>query len=232
MLIYVIRHGLSEGNAAGVIQGFADSPLTDIGRSQAKLLGRFLRRENVSADTIYSSPLKRALETAEIIADELDPIPAVRPVGGFMEVDVGTLSGMSLEDAHAKYPNGWAGDINKWLDFRIAGGEDFDGFFARVREAADEIIESWGDPLADRAFMFVTHAGVMRPLLKSLLNGEGDFMYFTFGNCCHVKIEYRDIRGGVRRVLSELIRIERVAGLMGEKVPGSDIEDPVSRKMG
>ena len=106
------------------------------------------------------------------------------------------------------------------------------GASVRVRVAVAPVMEQWDDLLADRTILFVTHAGAMRPLLKYVLGATGDFMFFTFGNCCHVKVEYGEARDDVRRVLSDLIRIEKVAALMGEKTPCREFEDPVSKGIG
>jgi broad specificity phosphatase PhoE len=232
MHLYIIRHGLSQDNQKGFIQGHADSPLSDAGRAQANLLGRYLEREKINPEMIYSSPLKRAHETSTIISQALSSKPAVIDIEGFKEVDVGRLSGLTIEQAHEIYPGGWSTDINRWLDFSRAGGEGFDEFFLRIENTAVEIIKNWDDLLADRIILFVTHAGVMRPLLRKLLNTSGDFMYFTFGNCCHVRVEYRPVGNGVRKVLSDLIRIEKVAQIMGEKEPACEIEDSIGKKMG
>lgn len=231
MKVIVIRHGLSEGNRAGVIQGHSDSPLSEIGMAQAELLGRFLSREGIKPARIFASPLKRAFQTAEIVAGQYDSKHEVIPTEALMEIDVGGLCGLSIEQAIERYPDGFQVDVNRWLDFSKAGGESFDQFYERVQSEVGEIMNNW-DLLEDRTVFFVAHAGTMRPLLKTLLNAESDFMYFTFGNCCHVRIEYRKVREGVRRVLSDLIRIETVAALMGEVNPGENLDDPVGSKMG
>ncbi len=232
MQVYVIRHGLSQANADGVIQGFADSPLAVAGKEQAGLLGRYLKRENVVPEIIYCSPLLRAFETAGQIAGAYDPSPPIHKVDGLKEIDVGKLSGMSLEDAYRSNPTGWTPDVNKWLDFSAFGGESCDDFFERVGGAVREIVSGWDDLLADRTIFFVAHAGSMRPLLKYLLDADGDFMFFTFGNCCHVRVEYREVRGSVRRALSDLVRIEKVAQIMGLENPCADTEDTVGSKIG
>jgi len=68
-------------------------------------------------------------------------------------------------------------------------------------------MESW-DLLTDRTIFFVTHAGTMRPLLKTLLAAESDMMYFSFGNCSHVKVEFRKVNDSIRRVLTDLLTIQ------------------------
>ncbi len=231
MQVYVIRHGLSEGNAAGVIQGHTDSPLSEIGLVQATMLGRYFRREKINPDAIYASPLNRALQTAETIVGELDSPPEIVTIDGLKEADVGTLSGLTMEEAYEKYPGGWNLDINKWLDFSRADGESFEEFFGRVEGAVEELMVDW-DLLEDRTVFFVVHAGTMRPLLKKLLDASSDMMYFTFGNCTHVRVEYRQIKHSVRKVLSDVVRIEKVAELLGEPDPCENFDDPVGKKIG
>ena len=231
MKIYVVRHGLSEGNAAGVIQGYSDCSLTDVGKAQASLLGRYFNREIILPEVIFASPLRRALQTAENIANEIDPRPRIEPDESLKEVDVGTLSGCSIEDAYSKCPEWAKVDVNRWLDFSAAGGESFEGFYKRVTDSISKKMEGW-DLLADRTIIFVTHAGTMRPLLKTLLAAESDMMYFSFGNCSHVKIEYRKVNDSIRRVLTDLLTIQNIAGLMGEGTPTITADDPVGKKIG
>lgn len=64
--IYLVRHGETEWNKKGILQGWLDSPLTDIGVQQAELLGRTLHTMNI--DVVYSSDLGRAIQTASILA--------------------------------------------------------------------------------------------------------------------------------------------------------------------
>jgi broad specificity phosphatase PhoE len=231
MKIYAIRHGLSLANLQGVIQGHSDTGLADSGIAQAKLLGKYFNREGIHPDVIYTSPLQRAFNTASLIAENLDNKPDVVPQNGLMEINVGKLSGVSMEEALKRYPGGWSGDVNKWLDFSLAGGESFYGFFDRVSTAVNELIENW-DLLEARTVFFVAHAGTLRPILKTLLATESDMMFFTFGNCCHIKLEYRLVSNGIRRVMSDLVTIDTVAALMGEKLPSENTKDTVGEKIG
>jgi broad specificity phosphatase PhoE len=227
MHIYVIRHGLSEGNCNGLIQGLTDSPLTLTGEKQADLLGRYFASKNISPSVVYTSPLQRAFRTAEILSAQLNPRPELIAVDQLTEIDTGELSGVSLEAAYEKYPKDFAPDINRWLDFGAFGGESFDIFFSRVGDAVADLTKDW-DLLEDRTIFFVTHAGAMRPLLKTILKAEGDFMFFAFGNCSHVRIAFRKIRNSVRRVIECSIPIDGVAQMMGEPAPS--IEDDVIDK--
>jgi broad specificity phosphatase PhoE len=97
----LVRHGQSEWNAAGRWQGQADPPLSDLGREQARRAAAAL----ASVEAIYASDLRRAVETARIIAGELalDPV-VVDP--DLRERDAGEWSGLTRVEIEAQYP-GW-----------------------------------------------------------------------------------------------------------------------------
>ncbi len=71
-MIYIIRHGQTELNSKRVLQGRSDYPLNEIGIQQAKEAAEKL--QGITFDTVYSSPLIRALQTAKIIAPNLVPV--------------------------------------------------------------------------------------------------------------------------------------------------------------
>ena len=68
---YFVRHGESEGNVAGKMQGHLDHPLTDLGRDQARATGEWFAAADVAVQRVFASPLKRAFETAAILAAAL-----------------------------------------------------------------------------------------------------------------------------------------------------------------
>lgn len=100
--LYLIRHGETASNANGVFRGRYDVPLNDTGRKQAESLRNRLIREKL--DIVYSSPLKRAVETAEIISDgEID----IEVSDYFQNLDIGTWSNRPKEEIQKKYPDLW-----------------------------------------------------------------------------------------------------------------------------
>ena len=101
--IIFLRHGESVGNAESRWQGQADFPLTDKGRGQAQALADRWLAEGRSFDCILSSPLKRAKETADIIAEALD-LP-VETESVWLERNVGEVSGMTSDEVNRRYPN-------------------------------------------------------------------------------------------------------------------------------
>ena len=101
MRVLLARHGQTDWNAAGKIQGVSDVPLNERGREQAAVLaGRVLDAGAISA--VYTSPLKRARETAEIIGRRLGLEPV--PVGALTELNFGDWEGCSWEEIGARWP--------------------------------------------------------------------------------------------------------------------------------
>src|SRR5215211_9126850 len=98
--ILLARHGETDWNREGRFQGHADPPLNRTGRAQAFDLSRALAAEKLAA--MYSSPLRRALETAEIVAAShgLEPVT----VDGLREVDVGSWSGLTRAEIEQRFP--------------------------------------------------------------------------------------------------------------------------------
>jgi probable phosphoglycerate mutase len=112
--ILLARHGESDWNRSKRWQGFADRPLTDLGRKQASELAERLRETEL--DAIYSSDLQRARETAEIVARSMSL--TVKTTPDLREVDVGSWSGLTRAEAEERFPQGYA----RWLN----GGEGWD----------------------------------------------------------------------------------------------------------
>lgn len=92
--IYIARHGETNWNKAGKLQGSTDIPLNDTGKKQAIDCGKFFHK--VPIEAIYTSPLKRASKTAEIINETLDL--AVIEIDEFKERSFGRAEGMTYEE--------------------------------------------------------------------------------------------------------------------------------------
>src|SRR5438876_9255933 len=102
--IILCRHGESEGNAEGRFGGHGPTSLTARGREQARAAGRVLAREGL--DVIYASDLVRAVQTAEEIAALCGLGAAHTPA--LRERSVGDLTGLTFEEAQAKFPDAYA----------------------------------------------------------------------------------------------------------------------------
>lgn len=90
--LYLLRHGQTEFNVKKLVQGRCDSPLTDLGRKQAGMAAAWLKGHDVVPDKVVSSPLGRAMDTAQLVATELlGPDAAVEPCEGIIERCYGTF---------------------------------------------------------------------------------------------------------------------------------------------
>jgi broad specificity phosphatase PhoE len=143
-MIYFMRHGESQANADGVFAGPTYSaPLTDQGKSQAQLEGARIKNQGITFDRIISSPIERAKETAELLAQaaECDP-GCITYDKRLAEYDMGALSGQPKANVDARQRTS------------AEGAEDPVLFQARIIDCLKEISTLPGNTLV------VAHAGV------------------------------------------------------------------------
>ncbi|MFA6194692.1 MAG: histidine phosphatase family protein [Patescibacteria group bacterium] len=95
--IYLARHGQDFDNADGILNGHRDEPLTVLGRKQAGELSKKIKEAGIRFDKIYSAPLKRTYQTAEIIADALT-IDRPELLEELIERDFGVMTGRPVKD--------------------------------------------------------------------------------------------------------------------------------------
>jgi broad specificity phosphatase PhoE len=159
----LIRHGQSTANASGVWQGQMEFPLSDEGRVQARLAGTALAGERL--DAVYSSPLGRAFETAEIIARETGFRGSVVPLEGLMERRGGSLEGTTHEQRVARNQ-----EFTKKLlslpeeeRWTLVGAETDEEVLARFEEAISDIRARHD---AGARLVVVSHGGAMRAFLR------------------------------------------------------------------
>ena len=158
-MIYFIRHGESEANLRHLFAGQRDdSSLTEKGKSQALIEGNKLKELNINVDVIISSPLKRAFDTAKIVADAIGYGKEIVVDSRIIEYDMGDLTGTPMFEITSR---------------RMATGknaEDTTLFFNRVILFIDEYKSYNGNVL------MVCHAGVGR-IIETIKTG-GDPMLF------------------------------------------------------
>jgi 2,3-bisphosphoglycerate-dependent phosphoglycerate mutase len=143
-----------------VHEGRADYPLTDLGREQAKRLACRLN-EHCPPDIIWTSTLKRASETAEILADEVSCMLMKEP--NLMEFNNGVLAGLPREVAAAKYPLPPGG---RKPHERIQNGESDIEFRMRAEMVLSKILT---ESYAVARIAVVSHGGMISNLLKTIL---------------------------------------------------------------
>jgi len=188
----MVRHGETDWNRDNRFQGHADVPLNDDGRSQVRALAERLACESFAA--AYTSPLRRAAESAEILAAALGV--DVHPSEALREVDVGSWSGLTVAEVEARYPEGFA----RWADWRCEGwhdGETYEDFSRRVVGGLREIAA----PHPGEHVVAVTHGGPIRVALAVALGLSLDAVrgrVAVLENCATVRIAVRD--GAFERV--------------------------------
>ena len=131
-MLILVRHGESTGNAEGRLLGRLDPPLTAHGLAQA----RALRPAVKGAVRLISSPLARAVDTAEALGTGLE----VEIDERWVEVDYGALDGTKLGDVPSQIWSRWRSDVH----FRPPGGESLAETGARVRGACEELFAADG----------------------------------------------------------------------------------------
>ncbi len=182
MQLLLIRHGQSQANLDGIIQG-NDDPLTGLGRRQADALGRHLAATR-SIDLLYASPLARARQTAMLIGAHIGLEPVFEP--GLAEIHAGTAAGMTWEAWTAAYPERAARMRTRArsLDDGWEGGETGRVFRTRVLSAWERIVEDHRE--TDDTVAVVSHGGALA-WIASHLHGDPQenwpFERAVFANC-------------------------------------------------
>lgn len=188
--LILARHGETDWNRENRFQGHADPPLNELGRRQSAELADALAAERIAR--VYTSPLRRASETAAIVARRLGI--EVEPLEGLREIDVGSWSGLTREEVATRFPEGYA----RWLERAPHGfedGETYAQLAARVFPAIRELVERH----PAETLLVVTHGGPSR-ILQAHAAGidyvEARRRETVMANCavCRFAVEDGDFR--------------------------------------
>jgi broad specificity phosphatase PhoE len=169
--LLLARHGETDWTREGRWQGWADPPLNDTGREQARRLAEELR--TTPFDAVYSSDLRRAFETAEILAAPHDVPVLADP--GLREIDIGSWSGLTKTEIEERFP-----------DRKRPDGETHEQHGARVRAAVIRIAQ---EHLGQR-ILLVAHGGTIRAIHDVI----SDVPYHPVPNCHVLEAHFRDDR--------------------------------------
>lgn len=175
MLIGFVRHGQTDWNAQGIIQGQTDIPLNDEGISQANALSKRLSLEEPIWDAVISSDLRRARETAEIIARRL-AIPLLAADPRFRERYFGEIEGTTELERLQQ----WGSD---WREHYL-GMETNEAMRARGKEAIANLMNHKDN----RNVLIVSHGSFIAQMLAELCSDLGDA---RLGNLSYSILERR-----------------------------------------
>jgi len=199
--IVLVRHGETDWNRDRRFQGQADIVLNETGRAQVRALAAELAAEPFSI--AYTSPLRRAAESAEILGAALEL--EVRPCDALKEVHVGSWAGLTVPEVETRFPDGH----RRWLDSRSGweDGETYDELGVRVVEGLARI----GAAHPGAQVLAVTHGGPIRAILAAIrglpFEASRDEIRFV-ENCEAVRVAIQDgtleaVRGPRRSPLDE-----------------------------
>jgi alpha-ribazole phosphatase len=159
--MYLIRHGEIEPASMGKLIGRTDVALSERGVEQARRLAEKL--SSVRLDAVYSSDLRRAIRTAEIIAGHNQE--RTRLSEAWREIDMGEWEGRALSALNDDEPERVASLFNDPDSFKYPGGESFVDFNRRVRGALDLLLQTH----QNGEIALVAHGGVCRAIIGGVL---------------------------------------------------------------
>jgi broad specificity phosphatase PhoE len=193
--VVIIRHGQSQGNAEGRFGGHTDTPLSPRGQRQALATARALASEKF--DTIYSSDLPRAIETATPLARLTDA--PLETTEALRERSVGVMEGLTFEEAAELHPEQYQALLRRDFEHVLLGGESYRQTLDRASRKLDEAIEQHK---GGRIALFA-HTGTICILILHLLGAldapELKPVWIATANCGIARFDLRD--DGFVRVL-------------------------------
>jgi len=172
-MLYIIRHGQTEGNAAKRLQGRGDNPLNEVGIEQAREVGARLERAGVRFAHVYTSPLLRAVRTAEIVAPGVARTVDER----LIEMDYGPYEGMSLDDPAPEV-------LAFFKDFAHTPAPDGMEQLQEIVGRMGSLVEDLRETASHEDILLSTHAIAMKGALEYLTpDSEGSYWSTYIGNC-------------------------------------------------
>ena len=180
--IILVRHGETEWNKAGAekFRGREDIELNEIGVRQAKAAAERITSWPVSA--FYSSPLKRALTTAKILA--MPFCLSVESLEGLVDIDYGNWQGLPYQEVSERYKQLY----NQWLqrphEFTFPGGESLQDVRVRATAALEKVLGQH----EEETIVLVSHQVVCKVLICSLLGLDNSHFWQVEQDVCAINV--------------------------------------------
>lgn len=196
MKFYLIRHGQTEWNIEGKIQGKTDIPLNETGIRQAHLLAEALRAmaytPKKTVPAIYSSVLCRAVQTAEIIKTAFEDagVLPVRTLSQLREVDFGFWEGLTWSQVEERYPEAFHFWEENPAQGTPTGGESRESCRERCRSAVEQILSE-----TETDVILVAHGGILAYVADYLLRSQAGRKEIIVTNASISVVEYERSTG-------------------------------------
>jgi broad specificity phosphatase PhoE len=184
--IILARHGQTAWNVAEVFRGRIDIELDATGLKQAELLAEYLSHRKL--ESVYSSPLRRAAQTAEAIAQHHSLTAEI--TAGLNDIDFGEWQGLSREEVSNKYSELYSAWVTTPHRIRMPAGESLDDVRQRAVVLVNEVIEKHKG-----AVVLVSHRVVHKVLICALLGLDNShFWDIRLDNCGLTTFEFTEGR--------------------------------------
>jgi broad specificity phosphatase PhoE len=198
--IILVRHGQTEWNRVERFRGHADVPLNETGLAQAEATGLRIH-DDWQPRAVYSSPLSRAVRTAEAIAKHFDLPVKIQP--SLVDIDYGEWQGLTPDEVHVRWPAALHAWYHQPDEAIIPGGETLAQLRSRGMSAVNELSARH----ADETIVFVGHTVINRIILLGVLGlgnerfwhikqdtcainvfevEQGDFVLVSLNDTCHL----------------------------------------------
>jgi broad specificity phosphatase PhoE len=167
--VLMVRHGSTEHSLAGRFSGRNDLPLDERGRRQARSIAAHIAKLD-PVDEVISSPLRRARETAQVLVDRLGGTVEVHD--GLIETEFGEWEGLTIGEAHTKWPDLLAAWLKRG-DVAPPSGESFEHVETRTLRALEEILGRY----RGKRVVLVSHVTPIKTLLRLALGAPQETMF-------------------------------------------------------
>ncbi|MBN2353118.1 MAG: histidine phosphatase family protein [Spirochaetales bacterium] len=159
--IYFLRHGQTEGAKRGLMKGLGEQPLSPEGVAQAERTGDWLATRGI--ERVFSSPLRRAMQTAHIVSGRLHGEPAVTCLNSLRELDTGTFTGLTQAEAAARLPEAFSAFQKRSWD-GVPGAEKSDALYARAAAVWRELASLTAS--GSGRLLCVSHKGILQWIIS------------------------------------------------------------------
>ncbi|HYE82748.1 MAG TPA: alpha-ribazole phosphatase [Clostridia bacterium] len=182
--LYLVRHGETELNTAGVYYGWTDCSLSEKGITQGSDLADIL--QNVTFDAVISSSLARAVLTSAIVSG-FTPEEIIKD-DRLRELNFGEWEGLHYNEVMEKHKDAWEKWGSDWKNTAPPGGESFNQIYSRVKSCIEDVLKDY----RGKRLLIVSHQGVMR-IIPMVLMGLSEEAYWSFtaeqGRYSHYEID-------------------------------------------
>lgn len=187
MNIYLVRHGETEKNTLKKYYGNLDVGLNEKGKMQCEYLREKLK--NIEFNKVYTSKMKRAIETADIILQDRNH--EIIKDNRLNEMSMGDFEGKDHKELEKLYPQEWKAWCEDWRECSPPKGESYREFYLRVKEFIEDVLKEDVENI-----LIIAHGGVIKSIYTYILGEDFDIFWKVSsrnGELSLIKYEYGNL---------------------------------------